>query len=400
MGVASDGRLLLHELGTEPVRWTTVRDAGVVHFALSADARRVSAAALDPLRGIALERNPDGTWSSADVAIGQCSTPQSVSPGSGYVIATWKAQSCTFSLPRGEAMEQGEEQQAAVDDSLASPNGGAFLAVLANGDLVAGRGTPAKRNDASTIRGARATAPGSLLGLFAVDEAATRVAMLDEDAQRVRVYRVGGSRPWLTPFKPGTMAVTLDGRWIVRAVARAQGAGAELQGNAIDDLLSDAGVTAARWRVTLPAMPVEMSGSRGSVLVKYNVPGTPARRVAAVYDAATGAARNAEPLPGDVFAVGAENQFLVVPPAAGPAGRYRIVRMRDAAEVPVPWADAGTANERLRVFHRPGAPGFVVLRTSSAGQRTLDIDGYLVRGERIDRAGSVANVPASAGNQR
>ena len=387
----SSGRLLLRELNNASGTWTTVRDKDVIAFALSADGRRIAAVSDSPLRGVAMERQGDGQWKMVDVAVDKCIEPQSVSAGSDYLIATWKARSCTFLLTGDRSMAAGRTEPA-IEDSFVSPRGGAYVAQLTNRDLEVGRGSPAEPNRISTIKAAGAPPlPGGsgMNAIYAVDDAGTRLAVFSDGS--VRTYVLGGQRLLLVAEPAQALEVSPDGAWVVQAAPLAGAEGAELRVTGLGGVLAGTELAQPRWRATLPAMPVKMFATRESVVASVYLSHEPSSLSTLIYDVVNGTPRTS-PLRGDFTPLGAEHGLLLFT-AASTAGGDRLVRTRDGAGV-APWEALDGHAAEVSIVHSPASTALLVTRHADPGSASWVADAYLVRGDRLEPVGRLVDLPA------
>lgn len=392
----SGRRLLMRPLSSDQAEWEEVRVEAAVGgddkakfelVALSADGRRIVGVRSDPLRAVNLERNDGGRWTSTPVdSAAGCLKPQSISLAPDKVVSTWEASACIASLSDGSAPKRVDALSRAIRDSISSSLGGAYVAIMSNGDLQVGVGVPAGGGVARTLRGLGGEAPGNMSGLFAVDERARRVALFSSRGA-ARVFHVGDERLLLTETPGQVSAATADGRWLAQ-VHEAEGdpQAAELRLYELDRAYLTPKLPSVVHRVKLPALVRAIHATRERLLVTLDEQGT---RRTVVVDAAKGAIVNV-PLEGEVEKLGSAAELLVVPAGRDALGRplATIVRRSDD-KLLAPW---GTGRAGLIDVSQSGHVA-LVRYPGEAG--TLRADAYSVRGGELQRIGQLVGLPDS-----
>jgi len=385
--ILADRRLLVRRLDAVAADWEPVEGARFALVALSADGRRIVGVSTDPLGAVQLDRADDARWTSTpiDGAAG-CRKPQSVSAAPDYVVSTWFATACTVSLSEG-AVPSRDSGGRAISDTLASGLGGAYVAIMSNRDLQVGIGVPDGVGLARTLRGVGGDAPGNMSGLFAVDEQASRVALLGNGRSVVRVFQTGGERMLLAEARRQVVAVTGDGRWLAEAPHwYAEGAPAELRIHALEGAFTAAELPRVQQRLALPARAFAIHATRTRLLV--TVRSDPHQTL--VVDLSGDTAAAAAPLEGEVSELGGAAELLVVPAGKDARGRAlaKIVRRRDDRTL-APWGGDPAAlvdvsnDGRAALVRFPGEAG------------SLRADTYVVRGGELERVGQLIGLPDS-----
>jgi hypothetical protein len=143
----------------------------------------------------------------APVDLARCLKPQSVSPAPNYIVATWLA--CTRVVEPDTSVDKQEaSDELPIQDSIASASGGAFVAYLANGEWLIGRGKPAQAESESRIKGTRMEQFDNMLGTLAVSNIATRLAMITDN--KVRIVSLANNKLLLSELAP--LAQQTDGQ--------------------------------------------------------------------------------------------------------------------------------------------------------------------------------------------
>lgn len=158
----------------------------------------------------------------------------------------------------------GDARQAAIDDTVFSANGNAFLAVLANDDLMVGLGRPTKPRAVNLIKGAGISKDlgDNKVNDLGVNNAGTRVVMRAGD--EVHVASLAGFKLLLADH-PRNAIDTADGTHIVHA--RGSFRGAAMWMTPIESL--GQGPSLRRdWRVDLPDLPRRITAGPEAVLVR------------------------------------------------------------------------------------------------------------------------------------
>jgi len=392
----SGRRLLMRPLDSDQAEWQEVRVEAAVGgddkakfelVALSADGRRIVGVRRAPLQAVNLERNDGGRWTSTPVdSAAGCLKPKSISLAPDNVVSTWEASACIASLGDGSAPLRHPFSRA-ISDSISSNLGGAYVAIMSNGDLQVGVGVPGGGGVARTLRGLGGQASGNMSGLFAVDERARRVALFSSRGV-ARVFHVGDERLLLTETPGQISAVTADGRWLAQ-VHEAEGdpPAAELRFYELDRAYLTPELPSVVHRLKLPAhVRAIHATTRERLLVTLDGQGT---RRTVVVDAAKGAIVDAS-LEGEVEELGSAAELLVVPAGRDALGRplATIVRRSDD-KLLAPWGTARAGlidvspNGRVALVRYPGEAG------------TLRADAYSVRGGELQRIGQLVGFPDS-----
>jgi hypothetical protein len=355
----------------------------VQHFAMERDARRITTVTSEPeLGGSMFERDGDGAWRPVSISLAGCAALQSISPAATYLVATWKATTCAVTPER--TIPYGQKE--AIADSLPSPGGQAFVAVLEGGDLAAGLGNPGELARASRIRAVHAEAPGSMVGLFAVDDGATRLAWIDNEHNSVRVYALGSVRLLLTEHREETLAVAPDGSWLVQALSA--GSGFELRITMLEAVQSGTELPAPRLRIPVDGRPLLLRATRDAVILRTE-------RFTFVYDARSGALR-AGPFEGKVETLGPDHALLVVPAPRGSGAPDRIVRTRDGAESQAPWPPAADRDQSVRYEFSPASTAMLASHREPPRGMTFVGNAFRIDGERIEHTGHLLNLTPDA----
>lgn len=394
--VFSGGRLLMRQLDAESAHWVEVKVRtaeghdevpGFELVALSDDGSRIVGARDNPLGALQLKPAEGGHWTSAPIEPGdECRRPQSVSMAPNYVAWTWDASACAVPLTGDKSLAQ-KKIDRAIGDSIASSLGGAYVAIKSP-DLQVGVGGPAAGGPARTLRGLGGDPPGNMSGLFAIDEKASRVAMLGEHGA-VRVIYVGSERLLLVDAPELVSAVTGDGRWFAQAPrVQAEGEpGADLRLYALDQAFIVDELPRVQHRIALPAPVLEIHATRGRLLV--TIATDPMRTL--VIDAARGQVVGA-PIEGQVRELGSAAELLVVPAGQDTQGRRlsTIVRRSDDQTL-APWVGAQAALIQLSRNRNRHLSAALVRSPGEAG--TLRADVYRVRSGDLQRVGQLSGIP-------
>lgn len=384
-----DGRPLLRPLGSPGAEWELVEPEGFKGVkweivALSDDGDRLIGVIDRPLRALQLEREGGGRWKATQLDNGDnCRELQSISSAPHYVASTWSAGACIVSLD-DPSKPWPLAQDKAISDSIASSLGSAYAAIMSNRDLQVGIGVP--DGEGSVLRGAGGEAPRNMSGLVALDEQASRVAVLKAEGG-VRVFYVGNER--LLLGGQGKIAITSDGRWLAQAlgVAAEPGATAELQIYAIEEAFGSVELPRVRHRVALPSPVRKLHATRSRLLLTLAADEDGGSWTLTV-DAASGVPAGPASA-GEVNDLGSAAELLVVPAGSDTQGRplATIVRRSDDKTL-APWA-SGTAAALVDV----SGDGLAVLVRYPGDAGSLRADTYIVRGAQLRRVGQISGLP-------
>jgi hypothetical protein len=358
-------------------------------FAVLPDAKAIVTVGGSPLAAFKLSKR-DGTWVEDIVDPMSCIERHSVSPGALYVSATWTMSACITRVDgtRSIARKLGD---GATDDIVWSPGGAAFVELVAGAqglDLVVGRRTAAQEIK-SRIKGAHPIDDVSEKSrLLSVSEMGTRIALIDadDDHKLVRVYSVGGFKPFLSPIESG-FAVAPHGRWI--AIARP---GVEntkqpaiIQVAPLEHAFSPDQLVHARVRIPVQQLPARLYATSDSIVAVTDKPAT-----TLVFDALTGGLRF-EPLVGAWRPLGSAGEMLLLTPGGGSP---RIVRTVDGAQIEQ-WNPVPGVEEVLLVAPSSSERALAVYRRSPPRTGAVSATLYSIRRGSLSLIGRLTNLPRS-----
>ena len=384
--------------------WATpgviVRSGPVGGFAVLSGGKRIVAVGGDPLSAFSLDLQSDGTtWQRNDLPLSSCMSPQSVSPGTEYFSATWRARACTYRAnnpnPRALALAAHVMDRATLD-IVWNLTGRAFAELLVSRDrqsqdLIVGRVDDASRRLESRIKGGHPNNKASEKSqLISVDDSGTRVALIDADEhQLVRIYSLAHHKPFLSRLPTKAVAMARDGGWIAVAGPAPGDQGAILDVISMQQAFAR-GELSARTRIAIDALPIEMYATRDSVITV--LPTQPV--TTALFDAATGKPRF-EPVVGAAQPLGNAGDLLLVSPMNGQP--WRVVNTRDGSTL-APWDQPQQDPDLLvrTVLVSPDKQAIAVLRAPTPRTSRLSAVIYLVRADRLLLSGYVADLPDTA----
>ena len=415
MALSADGRWLAIGNTAEAIyfrdrrdaaaTWSVVQDQSAIEFSLSPDGQRIAWVARGTLGAAVAERGVDGVWTQRPLTVGQCSKLQSVATASGYVVATWLAQSCAQSVEPGSAPSPPNTDDAmlVMRDNVASADGKAFVSILRNFDLRVGRGDPANAQGVSLISSTEDYSDTNMKGTLAVDGGATRLAMIrggrgDQgqtvaDRRFVDVVSVGANKLLLAELPSDEFRLLDDGRRIVRTVQTP--GGAELQVTAIDKVLSGRELPQVELRCALTGVPERLLFGNRRVVVTTAGPPDGANRTTVVTLAP--GCRSAGPFAGEVSLLGRDDELLLIRPTASAGAQASTATVQRAADGQrvAQWDLRGGPEAGRHVDTSAGRSALFVSRPGGPGQSTLVVDAFAVRGERLVPAGRVVDLPTS-----
>ena len=224
----------------------------------------------------------DGKWSRTEKQLIDCvKKPQSVSPGTEYFSATWKARTCTFPATTKERFQQSE---IASEDIIWSPAGRAFTELLASEDLIVGRiGSRGRPWVEGRINGAHPNLKeDNKTQSVTVNESATRVALIDEHGV-IRVYSLAAQKQFLSRFEESSLALSPDGDWMAVAQRLPMGkAGVDIL--RLHPTSAPGLPSPTRVHIDIPDLPVRINATRDTVVIQ--LPGD--KLTTSVFSASTG----------------------------------------------------------------------------------------------------------------
>lgn len=371
------GGILVRKLDDSAAEWETAQASGAEAFSLARDGRRIAWVTGWPLGASIIERGPDGKWVLRTVEVTSCVQTQSVSTAADYVVATWRGQSCMWSLEEGDRLRT--EESVPIKDNVASANGEAFVAILGDDEMRVGRGNPSAAKGASLIKDADVDLKFNKIGLLAVDDAGTRVAMITGDA--VRIVSTGGPRKvLLSPFEPGQLAPLADGRRIAYALPTP--AGAELQVTAVDQVLRGAELPRPESHFLLAAMPTRLRGGKDRLIVTGDDHQT------TVYDL------SGNPVAGPIAWAeffGKRDELILIRPQTKSMEEAIVVRADNGEQVESWGKRAGR-----QVLVSESMTAMLVAEISDAGTGTFVVEAFLAQGNSLLRAGRLVDMPAQS----
>ena len=383
--------------------WSEVQGQSAIEFSLSPDGQRIAWVARGTLGAAVAERGVDGVWTQRPLTVGQCSKLQSVATASGYVVATWLAQSCAQSVEPGSAPSPPNTDDAmlVMRDNVASADGKAFVSILRNFDLRVGRGDPANAQGVSLISSTEDYSDTNMKGTLAVDGGATRLAMIrgvtNEQGRpggaAVDVVSVGAHKLLLAELPRDEFRLLDDGRRIVRTVQTP--GGAELQVTAIDQVLSGRELPQGELRCALTGVPERLLFGSRRVAVTTAGPPDGATRTTVV--ALAPGCRSAGPFAGEVSLLGRDDELLLIrttTEAGAQASTVIVQRAADGQRV-AQWDLRGGRGAGWELDTSARRTALFVSRPGGPGQSTRVVDAFAVRGDRLVPAGRVVDLPAS-----
>ena len=398
----SAGAIYFRDRRDAAAAWSVVQGQSAIEFSLSPDGQRIAWVAQNPLRAAVAERGADGTWTQRPLDVGQKSELQSVATASGYVVATWLAQSRTQSVEPGSGPSPANTEPLLVmKDNVASADGKAFVSILRNFDLRVGRGDPANAQGVSLISSTEDYSASSLKGTLAVDGGATRLAMIrgDRDEQgrpggaAVDVVSVGAHKLLLAELPRDEFQLLDDGRRIVRKVPTS--GGTELQVTTIDKVLSGRELPQGELRCALTGVPERLLFGNRRVVVTTAGPPDGGSRTTVV--ALAPGCRSAGPFAGEVSLLGRDDELLLIrttTEAGAQASTVIVQRAADGQRV-AQWDLRGGRGAGWELDTSARRTALFVSRPGGPGQSTRVVDAFAVRGDRLVPAGRVVDLPAS-----
>lgn len=390
----NDDHIWLLDYRDEHATPVKVLAKGVGEFAVVAGGKSIVAViGTSALSGYTLDQQPDGSWKPTKIEISDCMIPQSVSAGSKYTSATWRAQECIYQATNSDRKEfsrhnTDEARDRTIFDVVWSAGGASFAQLLTSRDIIVGTDNQLRLHGESRIKGASMDVRAGESLRISVSEGGTRMALI-EGRGLVRVYSLAEHKPFLSRLDK-VSSVAPDGTWMAVARPATPGkAGAMIDVIPIDRSFPPDYRAEVRKSIPVDGLPTRIYATQSSVVADL-------ASTAVVFDAATGKPRF-NPLVGRARLLGDTMELLLISPSS-PTQPLRLIKTKDGSEL-ARWDQLPAAGGEPVFRVSRSNKALAIRRVQASNPKQADAFVYSVRGEHMVQTGQVLDLPVSAFNR-
>ena len=184
-----------------------------IGFALPESGSTIVTVTDHPLRSEVLTRVTDKQWTHEPFDLTGCTSPQSISPGTRLLSATWKGRRCTYRFGRVGVLDR-RNLDRDTWDIIWSAGGGASAELLYSGEFIVSGADNAEELENHVRAEHKIEDRSDKTLLISVSESGRRFAFIDADKHKlVKIFSLGGHKPFLSGFDPNGFAVAPVGAW-------------------------------------------------------------------------------------------------------------------------------------------------------------------------------------------